>query len=63
MASPMTRSAQIRTRFVEMLRTATKAEPRMWGSSIVGFDTYHYVGKSGREGDWLLAGMSPANKC
>jgi hypothetical protein len=44
---------------VEMLRTATKAEPKMWGSSIVGFDSYHYVGKSGREGDWLLAGMSP----
>ena len=44
---------------VEMLRTATKAEPQMWGSSIVGFDVYHYVGKSGREGDWLLAGMSP----
>jgi hypothetical protein len=44
---------------VEMLRAATKAEPKMWGSSIVGFDEYHYVGKSGREGDWLLAGMSP----
>ena len=44
---------------VEMLRMATKAEPKMWGSGIVGFDTYHYVGKSGREGDWLLAGMSP----
>jgi hypothetical protein len=44
---------------VEMLRTATKAEPKMWGGSIVGFDTYHYVDKSGREGDWLLAGVSP----
>lgn len=44
---------------VEMLRTATKTEPKMWGSSIIGFDVYHYVGKSGREGDWLLAGMSP----
>src|SRR3970040_415606 len=43
---------------VEMLRTATKTEPKMWGGSIVGFDVYHYVGKSGREGDWLLAGMS-----
>src|SRR4030042_3769433 len=42
----------------EMLRKATKTEPKMWGSSIVGFDDYHYVGKSGREGDWLLAGMS-----
>ena len=44
---------------VKMLRAATKVEPKMWGSSIVGFDQYHYVGKSGREGDWLLAGMSP----
>jgi hypothetical protein len=29
------------------------------GGSIVGFDVYHYVDKSGREGDWLLVGMSP----
>jgi hypothetical protein len=43
---------------VEMLRKATQTEPKMWGDSIVGFDDYHYVGKSGREGDWLLAGMS-----
>lgn len=44
---------------VKMLRTATKTEPKMWGSSIVGFGDYHYVGKSGREGDWFVAGMSP----
>ena len=44
---------------LEMLRKATKTEPKMWGTSIVGFDVYHYVGKSGREGDWLLAGFSP----
>ena len=44
---------------VEMLRTATKAEPKMWRGTIVGFDSYHYVDKSGREGDWLLLGMSP----
>jgi hypothetical protein len=31
----------------------------MWGSSIVGFGSYHYKGKSGREGDWLLTGFSP----
>lgn len=31
----------------------------MWGSSIVGFGTYHYTYKSGREGDWMLAGFSP----
>ena len=31
----------------------------MWGSSIVGFGSYHYKGASGREGDWLVAGFSP----
>jgi hypothetical protein len=42
-----------------LFRKATGAEPKMWGDSIVGFDAYHYVGKSGRSGDWLLAGFSP----
>ncbi|HXD08726.1 MAG TPA: hypothetical protein VN653_01585 [Anaerolineales bacterium] len=44
---------------VEMLRTATKAEPKMWRGTIVGFDSYHYVDEKGRKGDWLLVGMSP----
>ena len=44
---------------VDMLRTATKAEPKMWRGTIVGFDSYHYVDEKGREGDWLLVGMSP----
>jgi hypothetical protein len=34
-------------------------EPVMWGPSIVGFGSYHYVYKSGREGDWFLTGFSP----
>jgi hypothetical protein len=42
-----------------MMQKATKDEARMWGDSIVGFGEYHYVGKSGREGDWFLAGLSP----
>jgi hypothetical protein len=42
-----------------MLQKATKEAPKMWGSSIVGFGSYHYLGKSGREGDWFLAGISP----
>jgi hypothetical protein len=37
----------------------TRARPRMWGSSIVGFGQYHYRYASGREGDWFLAGFSP----
>src|SRR5688572_178807 len=44
---------------LKMMQQVTKAEPKMWGSSIVGFGSYHYVGKSGREGDWMLTGFSP----
>ena len=42
-----------------MMKQITKEEPKMWGSSIVGFGSYHYKGKSGREGDWMLIGFSP----
>jgi hypothetical protein len=31
----------------------------MWGSSIVGFGSYHYRYESGREGDWFRTGFSP----
>lgn len=32
---------------------------KMWGTSIVGFGSYHYKYASGREGDWMLVGFSP----
>jgi hypothetical protein len=44
---------------LKMMKQITKEEPKMWGSSIVGFGSYHYKGKSGREGDWMLTGFSP----
>ena len=44
---------------LKMMKQVTKQEPKMWGSSIVGFGSYHYKGKSGREGDWMLTGFSP----
>lgn len=43
----------------KIMEGVTKAEPKMWGTSIVGFGSYHYIGKSGREGDWMLTGFSP----
>lgn len=43
----------------KMMKQVTKAEPKMWGTSIVGFGSYHYKGASGREGDWMLIGFSP----
>lgn len=44
---------------VDIMRDITKEEPRMWGTSIVGFGRYHYKGASGREGDWMMIGFSP----
>jgi hypothetical protein len=44
---------------LKMMKQVTKEEPKMWGPSIVGFGSYHYKGKSGREGDWMLTGFSP----
>ena len=44
---------------LELMKNTTKEEPKMWGSSIVGFGSYHYKYASGREGDWLVTGFSP----
>jgi len=44
---------------LDLMKKTTKEEPRMWGSSIIGFGTFHYKGKSGREGDWFVTGFSP----
>jgi hypothetical protein len=43
----------------KLMSQVTKAEPKMWGSSIVGFGQYHYKYASGRENDWMLVGFSP----
>ena len=43
----------------EIMEDLTGAEPRLWGTNIVGFGTYHYRYESGREGDWFLTGFSP----
>ncbi|MCL4274475.1 MAG: DUF1801 domain-containing protein [Anaerolineales bacterium] len=43
----------------KIMKQATRSEPKMWGTSIVGFGSYHYKGASGREGDWMLTGFSP----
>jgi len=44
---------------LKIMKKATKAEPKMWGTSIIGFGDDHYVYESGREGDWFLTGFSP----
>lgn len=44
---------------VRLMKKITGKQPKMWGPSIIGFDTYHYTYASGREGDWPLVGFSP----
>lgn len=46
-------------RIVEMMKAATKTEPEMWGSSIVGFGRHRYKYESGTKGEWPLVGFSP----
>ena len=42
----------------KLMAKATKQPPTMWGTSIVGFGSYHYKYESGREGDSCLVGFS-----
>ncbi len=44
---------------LRLMESLTGSKPSMWGTSIVGFGSYHYVYDSGREGDWFLVGFSP----
>lgn len=44
---------------LDLMKQATAAEPKMWGSSIVGFGSYKYRYASGREGEWPIIGFSP----
>lgn len=45
---------------LKMFEKATGQKPAMWGTSIVGFGSYHYKSeRSSQQGDWLLVGFSP----
>lgn len=45
---------------LEMMKKATKKEPRMWGGSIIGFDEMRYKSPAtGREVDWFIIGFAP----
>ena len=49
-------------RILVLMREITGEPPRMWGSSIVGFGSYHYTYASGREGDWPVVGFAPRKR-
>lgn len=43
---------------INIFTAVTKADPAMWGQSIIGFGSYHYTYESGREGDAPATGFS-----
>ena len=43
---------------IGLIKKQTGLEPKMWGTAIVGFGSYHYKYESGREGDAPLFGLA-----
>ncbi len=43
----------------KIMRDVTGKAPKMWGESIVGYDSYDCKYASGREGTWPICGFSP----
>ena len=43
---------------IDLITKCTGLEPKMWGTSIVGFGSYRYKYESGREGDAPLTGIA-----
>lgn len=47
-------------KILKLMRELTGEKPFMWGTSIVGFGSYHYKSaRSRQEGDWFITGFSP----
>ena len=44
---------------LKLMQQVTGQEPKMWGSSIIGFGNVHLKYESGRELDWFITGFSP----
>lgn len=43
---------------IKLMRKVTGQKPVLWGTSIVGFGSYHYKYASGHEGDSCLTGFA-----
>src|SRR5215471_5129394 len=44
---------------LEMMQKATRDEPKMWGSAIIGFGDITFKYENGRELGWFKIGFSP----
>ncbi|WP_068672562.1 DUF1801 domain-containing protein [Oceanobacillus sp. Castelsardo] len=46
-------------RLLDIFTETTGYKAKMWGTSIIGFGSYHYKYATGQEGDAPLVGFSP----
>ncbi len=46
-------------KLLEIYEETTGSPAKMWGTSIIGFGSYHYVYPTGHEGDAPYVGFSP----
>ena len=46
-------------KLIELMSKWSGFEPKMWGTTIIGFGSYHYKYASGHEGDAPLIAFSP----
>jgi len=44
-----------------IMKEITGKEPKIWGTSIIGFGKYKYQRKNGQEYEWFNVGFSPAS--
>ncbi len=44
---------------LDLIRSVTGAEPRMWGASMVGFGRQPYRTADGKEREWFAVGLAP----
>lgn len=48
---------------LKIFNTVTGEKPAMWGTSIIGYGSYHYEStRSAQKGDWPLTAFSPRAK-
>ncbi|HXP49669.1 MAG TPA: DUF1801 domain-containing protein [Bacteroidia bacterium] len=47
---------------LELMKKATKSEPKMWGTAIVGLGDHSYKLASGKENEWFQIGFASRSK-
>jgi hypothetical protein len=47
---------------LELMKKATKSEPKMWGSAIIGLGDSSYKLASGKENEWFKIGFAARSK-